>query len=163
MTERFGIDGRWIIPLNKRGKTKSKEDEARIRYVINDAYCPNGCSILDEEHLINGYPGLKINFKRPGHEGVFVLSAIESDFDKIVLSGELEEGVKDDLYCPYCHVMFEKLTSCNCKSDADMVVIGLTPKLDFNNAITFCNVTGCGNGAFVKSGDILRHMRLRGF
>ena len=43
---------------------------------------------------------------------------------------------------------------------ADMVVIGLTPHLDFNNAVTFCNVTGCHNGAFVKSGDVLRHLRL---
>jgi hypothetical protein len=31
-------------------------------------------------------------------EGEFVISAIEGDFDKLVLSGELKTGVKDDLY-----------------------------------------------------------------
>ena len=41
-----------------------------------------------------------------------------------------------------------------------MVVVGLTPTLDFNNAVTFCNVTGCHNAAFVKAGDVLRHVRL---
>ena len=77
-----------------------------------------------------------------------------------MLSGELEHGLKDDLYCPHCSVMFKKLVNCSCKPDADMIVIGLTPQLDFNNAVSFCNVTGCPNGSFIKSGDVIRHIRL---
>jgi hypothetical protein len=122
--------------------------------------CPNGCNLIEPNYPINGFPGLRIKFTRPEVKGEFVISAIEGDFDKSILSGTLEEGVKDELYCPHCGVMFAKLVSCNCQPDADMVVIGLTPQLDFNNAITFCNVTGCHNGAFVKSGDVLRHIRL---
>lgn len=159
--ERFSKDGRLIVPLGKKEKDKTKE--AKVRYVINEAYCPKGCNIIDKEHEINGFPGLRIKFKRPGMEGEFVLSAIEGDFDKIILSGKLEDRVKDELYCPHCGAMFETLVNCNCKSDADMVVIGLTPKLDFNNAITFCNVTGCENGTFLNSGDIIRHIRLKSF
>jgi len=154
--DRFSKDGRLIIPLNNRGEIK----EEKVRYILTEAYCPKGCSIMDEEHQIKGYPGLKIAYKRPGMEGVFVLSAIESDFEKIILSGELKNNVKDDLYCPRCGVMFEKLVNCNCCDNAEMIVIGLTPALDFNNAITFCNVTGCENGAFVKSSTIIRHQRL---
>ena len=157
--EIFNKDGRMIVPLNRRKKEK-KEDEEKIRYVITEAYCPKGCNIIDQEHLINGYPGLRIKYKRPGIEGIFVISAIEGDFEKIILSGELEDGVKDELYCPYCKTMFEKLVNCSCSIGADMVTIGLTPILDFNNAITFCNVTGCKNGSFVKSGEVLRHIRL---
>ncbi len=160
--ERFSKDGKLIIPLAERKKGTKETDEEKVRYVVTEAYCPNGCSIIDEEHKINGVPGLLIKFKRPGMEGEFVLSAIEGDFDKIMLSGELEEGVKDELYCPHCGVMFEKLVNCSCKPDADMVVIGLTPKLDFNNAVSFCNVTGCTNGTFIKSGDVIRHVRLWG-
>ncbi|MBN2028834.1 hypothetical protein JW824_01185 [bacterium] len=155
----FDKDGRLIIPITKRGKDKDKDKNAK--YVIKKAYCPNGCNIIDVNHPINGFPGLRIKYKRPGVEGELVLSAIEGDFDKIILSGSLEEGVKDELYCPHCGEMFKKLVSCNCKEDADMVIIGLTPHLDFNNAITFCNVTGCHNGSYVKSGDILRHIRLK--
>jgi hypothetical protein len=95
-------------------------------------------------------------------EGEFVISAIEGDFDKIMLSGELQDGEKDELFCPHCGVMFEKLVNCNCKPGADMVVVGLTPELDFNQAITFCNVTGCNNGTFILSGDVIRHIRLQG-
>ena len=90
------------------------------------------------------------------------IRAVEADFDKILLSGELEDGVKDELYCPHCGVMFKKLVNCSCKPDADMVIIGLTPELNFNNAISFCNVTGCINGTSINSGDVIRHMRLWG-
>jgi hypothetical protein len=160
--ERFDKDGRLIIPLAQRKKGTKEQDEQKIRYVATEAYCPKGCSIIDRENEINGVPGLRMKFKRPGMEGELVLSAIEGDFDKIVLSGELQDGVKDELHCPHCDVMFGKLVNCNCSPDADMVVIGLTPKLDFNNAISFCNVTGCVNGTSIKSGDVLRHVRLRG-
>jgi len=159
---RFSKDGRWIIPLSERKKKKSKHKEAKVRYVIEKAYCPNGCSLMDNENRIKGLPSIRIKYKRPGMEGEFVISAIEGDFDKIILSGELKDGVKDELYCPHCGVMFAKLVNCRCKPDADMVMIGLTPKLDFNNAITFCNVTGCHNATFVSSGDVIRRIRLRG-
>jgi len=157
---RFNKDGRWIVPFSEWGKAKSKKED-KSRYIISKAYCPNGCNVIDSNYQINGFSGLRIKFKRSRAEGEFVISAIEGDFDKIVISGELKEGAKDELYCPHCGVMFEKLVNCDCVADADMVVIGLTPKLDFNNAISFCNVTGCHKGAFTKSGDILRHIRLK--
>jgi hypothetical protein len=160
--ERFSKDGRLIIPLGQRKKGTTKTDEEQVRYVVTEAYCPNGCNIIDTEHVVNGVPGLRFKFKRPSMEGEFVLSAIEGDFDKIVLSGELEDDVKDELYCPHCGVMLKKLVNCDCKPCADMVTVGLTPKLDFNNAISFCNVTGCTNGAITKSGDVIQHVRLRG-
>ena len=160
--EQFSKDGKLIIPLVKRKKNTRETNEKKVRYVVTKAFCPNGCNIIDKEHPINGAPGLRLRFKRPGMEGEFILSAIEGDFDKIVLSGELVDGVKDELHCPHCNVMFKKLIHCNCKTGADMVVIGLTPKLDYNNAISFCNVTGCINGTFVKAGDVLDHMRLGG-
>ena len=144
-----------IIPISERGKTVSTDKEDTVRYVVNHAYCPKGCSIIDTKNLINGYPSL-----REGNEGIMLLSAVEGIFDKIIESGNLEKDVKDELYCPHCGTMFEKLVNCSCQPHADMIVIGLTPQLDFNNAITFCNVTGCNNGSFVQAGNIIRHIRL---
>jgi hypothetical protein len=160
--ERFSKDGRLIIPLGQRKKGPKAADEARARYVVTEAYCPNGCNIIDTGNEINGAPGLRFKYKRPGMEGEFVLSAFQGDFDKIILSGELEKGVKDELYCPHCGVMFKKLVNCNCKTDADMVVIGLSPQLDFNNAISFCNVTGCVNGTAITSGEVIQHVQISG-
>ncbi len=160
---RFSKDGRLIIPLGERSirlRNRSRSVEKKVRYIVNEAFCPNGCSVVDPENEINGFPGLRLKFLRDNMEGEFVISAIEGDFDKIVLSGELLEGVKDEIFCPHCGVMFQKLLNCNCSAGAEMVVIGLTPKLDFNQAITFCNVTGCPNGTFIHSGEVLRHVRL---
>jgi len=153
-----------MFPLRERKRKAVKHNENKIRYIINEAYCPRGCSIIDFENEIQGYPGLKLKFKRPEMEGEMVISAIEGDFEKIILSGKLADGVKDELFCPHCDTPFEKLMDCNCKPDADMIVIGLTPKLDFNDSISFCNVTGCSNGTFIHSGEVIRHVRLsRGF
>ena len=160
--DRFRKDGRLIIPLMERQEGTKPIREAMVRYVVTEAYCPNGCSITDKEHLVHDVPGLRVKFKRPGMEGEFVISAIEGDLDKIILSGGLEDGVKDELYCPYCGIMFKKLVNCNCQDGADMVVVGLTPKLDFNNAVSFCNVTGCANGKFIKSGDVIQRIRFQG-
>jgi hypothetical protein len=160
--ERFSKNGKLIIPLPQRKKGTKKAYEKKVRYVVTEAYCPNGCNIIDKDHKINGAPGLRFKFKRPGMEGEFVLSAIQKDLDKIILSGKLEDGVKDELYCPHCGVTFRKLVSCSCKPDADMVVVGLTPQLDYNNAISFCNVTGCANGTTISSGDVIRHVQLHG-
>ena len=48
--ERFNKDGRWMIPLAERKKTEYPEEE--IRFIIKEAYCPEGCNIIDNEVLI---------------------------------------------------------------------------------------------------------------
>jgi hypothetical protein len=160
---RFSKDGRLIIPLTERRvrlKNRSKSVELKVRYIINEAFCPNGCNIMDKDHLIHNYPSLRIKFRRADAEGEFVISAIEGDFSKKTLSGELIYGLKDDLFCPHCDVPFKKLVNCHCQADAEMIVVGLTPSLDYNNAITFCNVTGCRNATFIQSGEAIKRLRL---
>lgn len=161
MNKKFSKDGRLIIPISRRTESGTIKNEDKVRYTVDHAYCPKGCDLIDSDYIINEFPGLRLKFKRPGMEGEFVISAIEGDFDKIILSGKLEDGVKDDVLCPYCNTLLEKLVNCNCSPGAELVVVGLTPNLDFNDAIAFCNVTGCANGAFIKSGDAIRHARLQ--
>ena len=61
--ERFGKDGRLIIPLQQRKIGTKESDEEQVRYVVTDAYCPNGCNIVDKEQKINGVA--------PGHDFKF--------------------------------------------------------------------------------------------
>jgi hypothetical protein len=162
--ELFTKNGRLNFPENQfKGFNEKIRSEKKIKpNIVTEAYCPNGCSLIEKDYPINGYPGLRIAFEREGSKGEFVLSAIENDFDKIILSGTLMDGVKDELLCPHCDVMLAKLVNCSCQPEAEMVIIGLTPGLDYNNAITFCNVTGCKNGATIESGKIIRRVRLLG-
>ena len=90
----FSKDGRMIIPIGKR----VKKEEEKVRYVITEAYCPGGCKIMDDGYRFQGYPGIRMKYKRPGVEGEFVISPIEGDFSKIIISGDLIDGIKDELY-----------------------------------------------------------------
>ena len=155
----FNKDGRLLIPETPKQSPRQDKKKSEV-FIVREAYCPNGCSIIDNKHPIKNHPGLRFRFKRPNVEGEFVISAIEGDFEKIVLSGTLQHGVKDELFCPHCNTPFQKLMKCECKADADLVVFGLTPKLDFNNAIAFCNVTGCQNGTTIDSGTVIRRFSL---
>lgn len=47
--ERFSKDGRLIIPLGQRKRGTTETDEERVRYLVTEAYCPNGCNIIDKE------------------------------------------------------------------------------------------------------------------
>ena len=149
----FADDGHMIFPATQCQHVAAEDGEAR--YVVDQAYCPQGCSILDKEHSIHGIPGLHIGFSRSDMKGELVLSAIQGDFERIILSGELVDRAKNNLYCPHCGTPFATLVNCSCSPGARIVAIGLTAEIDFNNAIAFCNVTGCRNGVFVRSGQVL--------
>lgn len=157
----YSKNGRLMIPVkSRRRKQIASDNHCDYRYVVDEVYCPKGCNLIDKENEVNGFPSIRIGFKRNNDEGEFVISAVEGDFEKQVLSGNLEEGAKDELFCPHCGEVFRVLVDCNCSDGAEMVVLGLTPKLNYNNAITFCNVTGCSNGSFIRSGEVIRHVRL---
>jgi hypothetical protein len=150
-----------MVPVRSRRSRKiSNDNPCNVRYVVDKVYCPKGCNLVDKKQIINGFPGIRIAFRREGSEGEFVISAIEGDFEKRVVRGSLQEGAKDELFCPHCGEKFKVLVDCNCTDGAEMLVLGLTPKLNYNHAITFCNVTGCSNGSFIRSGEVIRHVRL---
>ena len=66
---RFRKDSRLIIPLTERQEGTKPARDKMVRYAVTEAYCPNGCSIIDKEHPMHNMPGLRIKFKRPGMEG----------------------------------------------------------------------------------------------
>ena len=153
--ERFGKDGKIIFPLYLGKKHTNRTNQQKDRRVVTEAYCPNGCSIINEQYIIDDTPGLWLKFKSHDMEGQCVLSAVEGDRSKIILSGKLEPGIKTELCCPHCDTAFKNLVNCDCQPDANIIVIGLTPKLDYNNAISLCNVPGCDNHAFIPSSEAL--------
>ena len=157
LMERFDGQGRLVIPVSRSNRTADGETAT---WVVDQAYCTSGHSLIDTEHAINGYPGIRLAFTHHGSSGVFIISAVAGDFTKKVLSGKLEPEESHDLYCPHCHIPLPVLMPCGCKGKGRLVIIGLSPVLNFNNAITFCDTFGCSNGAFVASGEIIRHARI---
>jgi hypothetical protein len=156
---RFDKQGIQVKPVSEIHKA-AKSD--KTVWVVKHVYCTNGHSLIEKEHPIHGHPGIRLEFKLPDNKGEIVISALAGDLTKITLSGELEPGVSHRLSCPHCHVPLPVLMPCGCKRNGRLVVIGLTPQLNFNNAITLCDVAGCTNAAVIACGEIVRHKRVAG-
>ena len=153
---KFEKKGKKVVPVSDFSKA-AKSD--KTVWMVDQVYCTNGHSLIDKENLVSGYPGIRLAFKTPHHKGEVVISALAGDLSKVTLSGELEPGVRHYLSCPHCHVALPVLMSCGCKRNGQLVVIGLSPQLNFNNAITLCDVAGCTNAALVSCGEVIRHKR----
>jgi L-threonylcarbamoyladenylate synthase len=84
--EMFDKQGKLFIPVSKARKPTTVDEPT---WVVDCAFCVNGHSLIDKEHSIHGYPGIRLAFKRAGSQGEFVISSLAGELDKIVLSGTL--------------------------------------------------------------------------
>ena len=158
METRFTNNGCWIYPDDSSSKTAQSCD-SHEPFIATTAYCPNGCNLLNGEHMFQGTNGIHLKFKGQQHEGEFVISAVEGDYSRLRLSGECAAGEMIELFCPHCGVALEKLTNCHCAEHASMVFIGATPKLDFTRGVALCNVCGCHEGIVIAK-NAVRRLRL---
>lgn len=157
-SRRFDHRGRLIIP-EPTGPTR--ELRAGEELVVDQAYCAQAHNVVDEQYTVGGRPGIKVAFRDPrGDEGVVVLSPVLGRLDKLVLKGRLIAGEKLALLCPECGELLPVLTSCTCGSRGIINVLFMRPDGDINNSIGVCNVVGCPNSSFVRSGEVIRAARL---
>jgi hypothetical protein len=70
---------------------------------IKHAMCPNGHSLMDDEHLINGYSSVTVRAKYGDKEGLIYLDPIYGSFTN-VYEIVVPEGECVELYCPTCGV-----------------------------------------------------------
>jgi hypothetical protein len=155
---RFDDRGRLIIPEPTGPGRELREGE---ELTVREAYCSQGHNVVDERYTVGGRPGIKVAFRDPrGAEGLVVLSPVLGRLDKLVLKGRLIGGEKLELRCPECGQLLPVLTSCTCTSGGIINVLFLRPDCDINNSIGICNVVGCPNSSFVRSGEVIRSARL---
>lgn len=157
MSERFSDSGMLKIPTHVEEVEDIPENSEKIS--VKEAYCPNGHSLMDNEHTFNGMPGIKMAFIRPNEKkGVFSVSSKIGDLSKKTISGEIVEGEKVTLCCPECSAHFPVLAQCDKCKNGDMVLIYLSKELDVSDSASFCNLFGCPNTMLIKSDTIIRAM-----
>ena len=124
-------------------------------------YCPNGHNLLDVCYTINGLAGIVLDFKRAkGQGGKVVLSPTLGCYDKIVLKGELVEGEKVSLFCPFCGQALDTLGNCPVehgkgKGQGELCLLYLTEDKDPDEVIVICNVAGCHNSSLKHRGEYI--------
>ena len=80
----FNQDGRLHIPKSKSIKKVVVEKKEAVE--IKEAYCPKGHNLITTETVIDGFPGIRMGFRRKnGEEGEFVVSAILGKYGKEIL------------------------------------------------------------------------------
>ena len=70
---------------------------------IQNAGCPNGHSLMNAEHTINGYASVSVLVKYKDQEGLIYLDPVYGSF-KNVFEIEVDEGGVVEFFCPQCRV-----------------------------------------------------------
>jgi hypothetical protein len=87
------------MPKRKKEVVEIELPSKAIR--IQHASCPNGHSLMDNDHLINGYASVTVLVKSKGHQGLVHLDPIYGSF-KNVFEVKVEEGGIVEFFCPHC-------------------------------------------------------------
>ena len=68
---------------------------------IKSCCCPQGHSLIDQEHLMDGEPSIRLLIQNGGESGVIHLHPRYGNFE-VECSFELKDGEVYDLLCPTC-------------------------------------------------------------
>ncbi len=148
---RYNTEGRIKFPKNKflrRARRAKKPEKPRI---IEECYCPNGHSLIDDYVLFNELPGIKIKVRRNNEEeGFLVLSPVYGDHSKVTLGIKLKEGDLLDMSCPECGESLSVYSHC-LACDSQTMTLFLTKEKSFSDCLVICQKVGCHNSRMVSS------------
>ena len=70
---------------------------------IQNANCPRGCSLMDDEVKIDGHPSILVKAKHMQNEGIIHLDPVYGSFHNI---SDLELNPEEvfEFFCPHCGV-----------------------------------------------------------
>src|SRR5210317_1472567 len=74
--------------------------------VVTECYCPNGHSVLSDEHKFQGHPGLSLMLKSKTSERLLVISTVLGDRDRNFVGFERKAGEVVDIRWPTCSNAF---------------------------------------------------------
>lgn len=109
-------------------------------FVSLNVKCPIcGHSFMDEEHLVDNEPSIKLNIKIAAKEGFINLSSIYGSYNYIC-SVDTPHNDIAEFACPHCHEELHSNIECKvCK--APMVPF----YLDMGGVVSICSRAGCKN------------------
>jgi ssDNA-binding Zn-finger/Zn-ribbon topoisomerase 1 len=109
-------------------------------FVSLNVKCPIcGHSFMDEEHLVDNEPSIKLNIKIAAKEGFINLSSIYGSYN-YVCSVDTPHNDIAEFTCPHCHEELHSNIECKvCK--APMVPF----YLDMGGVVSVCSRAGCKN------------------
>ena len=151
---RFTNQGKIHFPKNKFLRPVRRHN-AKETVIINECYCPNGHSLIDENTRFCEHPGIKIKVKRNGiDEGYLVLSPKFGDYSKISIDVKLEKGDMLEMFCPQCNQPLPVYSSCYV-CDSELLTLFKSKEISYSDCLGVCQQVGCHNSKMVESRRML--------
>jgi len=160
MSEMFDANGRLHIPVNEKGKVrfpKSKLEVSDEKYIIKEAFCPNGHSLISDTR-INGFGGIHLIFTDLNDlkEVEIIISPVIGERKVMVQKGDVfKDGEIIKALCPICRTELEILFDCEC--GAHVYVFYLDSLLDHNYGQSFCSRIGCSKSSRLRYSEEALH------
>lgn len=111
-----------------------------FNFVSLNVKCPIcGASFMDEEHLVDNEPSIKLKIKIRANEGAINLSSIYGSYN-YVCSIDTPKGEIAEFSCPICSTKLPYSIECKlCKAPM------ITLNLDIEGKVCICSRAGCKN------------------
>lgn len=115
--------------------------------------CPNcRTSLMDNEHLLNNEPSIKLNIEISTNRGIIRLCSIFGCYDH-VSDIDIPHDEIAKFFCPHCNKPLESLELC------DLCQAPMVPfVLDMGGRVAICSRSGCTKHyvAFEELSDVIR-------
>lgn len=110
------------------------------KYISLAVKCPHCAeTLMDNNHIVHGYPSVKVNIETARARGVIWLCSIYDCFDH-ENNIELSEDEETRFYCPHCNQSLMLETLCgHCKAQ----MVGFNIKV--GGKVDICSRKGCKN------------------
>ncbi|MDQ1265071.1 MAG: NADH-quinone oxidoreductase subunit [Bacteroidota bacterium] len=152
------VDGHYYSSVNRakvksiiretiegRDKVEIKTDKRIFPLEVSCSKCNH--SLMDQNHLIDGYPSIRVTVSFQNRHGWLALSSLYGSY-KVSSEFELPENVLLQIFCPYCHAEMKGASNCaECGTKmVPMIVRG-------GGIVQICPVKGCKGHILDLSGS----------
>lgn len=149
------FDSRGYMVFPDPIKKETMGDEKPL-VVVDECYCHNGHSLIDNKALFKGLKGIIIRVKKNNISGLVTLSPVYGYKNRISIDTKLSKDEIWSIHCPICDEALPIYSTCSC--GADMVTIFITKKASFTECICICNRIDCYHASILTGDDLISEM-----
>jgi len=133
-----------------------KIEKANVR-VIDEAYCPNGHSLISDDVWFCDHKSIHLKIRNKKYVSNLFISPLVGDKSKLSPDDKLNRDLIYEFLCPECNASLPVASPCTC--GGNLMTLYLDKELKFSNSVTVCNRFGCPNSE-VKGIENLKSMQL---
>jgi len=148
----FNNKGMMLFP-NPIKKSEICKNENLL--IVKECYCHNGHSLISEQAIFNGFPGILIEVQSGKLSGQVALSPVYGYKSRVSLDVTMKEGDVWEIICPHCKEPLPIFSSCEC--EGDLVCLFLNEHTDFSSCILICNRIDCFNAELTYNNKLVHY------